>query len=283
MSHSQTSAIAAGARPLSSAEERPSLNRRLIAGLTLLALGVSLFATGIYHGFEHGSCSTTGYSSHYGPVPHCGKGVGWWMLLLMVGLVVAGAGAVLSGVGSSLGIPVLFVAVGAPFIALAFRHDHSHLLTGSSSSTGKLSAGIFGACFVVSGVVWGAIAGRSTVSRFSAGSLLGALIGCAAGVAIALAIGAGVSSAIGHSAQVPSAAASSSTASGAGGVTAGGGTAGGGTAAGGSAAAQASKRANAAITRAMSQAEKARKLAACVSAAGTNTARIQTCMAKYTP
>ena len=205
---------------------------------------------------------------------HCGKGIGWWMLVLMVGLFVAGAGAVVSGM-STMAIPILFVAIGAPFVALALRSGNTQLLLGASPSTGKLFAGIFGACFVIAGVIWGTVAGHSSVSRVAGGLRFGGVLASLVGVGLGFAVAAGVASAIGPSAptrlqqvsgdliqssspgwQSRAAAGQTSAAIG---------------------------QANAAITQATAQAERASKLAACVTAAGTNTAQIQACEVKYMP
>ena len=138
-----------------------------------------MLCLGIFHGFEHGSCSTTGYSRNYGPVPHCGSGTGWWMLMLMAGLVVAGGGAVLARSVGSLMLPFLFVAIGAPFIALALG-NHGRLLLNASSSTGKISAAVFGSCFVIAGLIWGVFAARD-ITGVSGGSLLGGLLAAVVG------------------------------------------------------------------------------------------------------
>jgi hypothetical protein len=168
---------------------------RLIIGLGLVGLGVGMLCLGIFHGFAHGSCSTTGYSRNYGPVPHCSKGIGWWMLMLLAGLVVAGAGAVLARSVGSLLLPLVFVAIGAPFIALALG-NHGQLLFNTSSSSGKIFAGVFGGCFVIVGLIWGAFAARE-ITGVSGGSLFAGLLAAAAGIAGAFAIAGGVSSAIG--------------------------------------------------------------------------------------
>ncbi len=262
--------LSGGQRSLSTEGAESGLDRRLIAGLALLALGAAMFALGIFHGFRNGSCSTTGYTGHYGPVQHCGKGVGWWMLMLMAGLLVVAAGVALAGTAQAVAIPVLFTAIGVPFVALALRSGDSHLLIGRSSSSGKLSAGIFGACFVIAGVVWGAFAARRAFSGLGGGSLLGGLLGALAGVGVAFAIAAGVAGAIGSSTAVstqPLTHGSSSASS----------------AAAIRSANHATSRANAAITQATTQAGEAEKLAACVTAAGTSTVRIQRCERKYTP
>jgi hypothetical protein len=190
------------------------------------------------------------------------------MLLLMVGLVVAGGGAVLCKTASGVGIPAVFIAIGAPFVALALHSGNIHLLQNTSSSTGKLYAGIFGACFVIAGAAWGAIAGRNAFSRLSGGSRLGGLFATVVGVGVAFAIAASVASAIGTASppapqQVnrginqPSTAEWPSLAG--------------------------TRHTHATVTQAQAQAEKATKLAECVTAAGTNAGKIQACEAKYMP
>jgi hypothetical protein len=154
-----------------------------------------MLCLGIFHGFAHGSCSTTGYSGDYGPVPRCAKGIGWWMLMLFGGLIVAGIGAVLARSFGALLVPLVFVAVGAPFVALAFG-NHGQLMFNASSGTGKIFAGVFGGCFVVSGLIWGAFAARG-ITGVSGASVLAGLLAAVVGVAAAFAIAGGVSSAIG--------------------------------------------------------------------------------------
>jgi hypothetical protein len=174
---------------------RSRLALTAVLGLGLVGLGVGMLCLGIFHGFAHGSCSTTGYSGNYGPVPRCAKGIGWWMLMLFAGLVVAGVGAVLARSFGSLLVPLVFVAIGAPFIALAFG-NHGHLMFNASSGTGKVFASVFGGCFVVAGLIWGVFAARG-ITGVSGGSLLGGLLAAVVGVAAAFAIAGGVSGAIG--------------------------------------------------------------------------------------
>ena len=175
--------------------KRAPLDVKLVLGLGLVGLGIGMFCLGIFHGFAHGSCSTTGYSRNYGPVQRCANGIGWWMLMLFAGLIVAGAGAVLARSVGSLLLPLVFVAIGAPFVALALG-NHGQLLFNSSSSTGKIFAGVFGGCFVVAGLIWGAFAARE-ISGVGGGSLFAGLVAAVAGVAGAFAIASGVAGAIG--------------------------------------------------------------------------------------
>jgi hypothetical protein len=232
----------------------------LILGLAFMGLGAGLFSLGIYHGFAHGSCSTTGYSQHYGPVPHCASGIGWWMLLLTGGILVALGGAALSGTASTILAPAMFVAIGAPCIALGLGGAHGQLAYGASSSTGKLEVGIFGACFAISGLVWGVFAGRNLVSRLRFSGLLASV----AGVGVAFVIATGVSGAIGSSPATSLNGLTQSTASNA----------------QSRAAAIQTRRA---VAQATAQAKTATKLAACVTAAGIHSNRIQACERKYVP
>lgn len=179
----------------------------------------------------------------------------------------AGAGAALSGTTSTLVCPVLFVAIGAPFIALALRSDHSQLLLGSSSATGKLSAGIFGACFVLAGLAWGAFSGRRALARLSSGSRLAGLVASVLGVGIALALGVAVAGAIG----TPAAGVGQKSAPAAGLAGTPGSTG------------LPNSAGNAALARAAAQADTAEKLGACVTAAGTDTAKILRCESRFKP
>jgi hypothetical protein len=256
------------------AEPRTAVDWGLVLGLALMCLGAGLFSLGIYHGFAHGSCSTTGYSQHYGPVPHCASGIGWWMLLLTGGIFVALGGAALSGTASTILAPAMFVAIGAPCIALGLGGAHGQLAYGASSSTGKLEVGTFGACFAISGLVWGAFAGRDLVSRLR----FSGLVACVAGVGVAFGVATGVSSAIGSSPGTSLNGLTQSTAS---------------NAQSRAAAIQtrhaiAQTRAAAiqtsrAVAQATAQARTATKLAACVTAAGVHSNPIQACERKYMP
>ena len=249
MSYLQSSVSSRVRRPLISRNEASSISLRLVIGVGLLALGAGMFALGIFHGFQHGSCSTTGYSRNWGPVPHCSKGIGWWMLMLMVGLVVLGAGAVVSGIGAIAG-GVLFIAVGAPFIGLGMGGAQGHLLLGASSGTGQLAATIFGGCFVVSGVLWAVFAGRDSVSELSAGSRLGGLVAFAGGIGIAFVIAGAIASGIGPTASAATTAAST---------------------------------ARAAASRQATMRQQINRLAACIITAGGDQAKIHACQAKYQP
>jgi hypothetical protein len=263
-------ALSTEPRSLGSDDVRAPLDLRLIIGLAILGMGAALFGIGLFHGFSNGSCSTTGYTPHYGPLPHCGKGIGWWVLIVTLAVVVATAGAMLSRTANTVLVPIMFVALGAPFLALGLRTSDAHLVLGTSAGTGRLETGIFGACFVIAGLIWGAFAGTRAVAEWAAGSRFGAVLAAVAGVGVAFVIGAGVSGAVGPmtppALQRATPVVSPAT-----------------SAAATAATSAAARRANAAIAQANTAAEKVAKLAACVSAAGTHVARVQRCEAKYTP
>ena len=48
----------------------------------MLLFGAVALGVGMHHLVATGTCSSTGYSSHYGPVPYCPKGTGWWIAKL---------------------------------------------------------------------------------------------------------------------------------------------------------------------------------------------------------
>jgi hypothetical protein len=202
MSVVQSSVASEQRNPFGAEPTRSPLDLRPVLGLGLLGLGVGMLCLGIFHGFEHGSCSSTGYSRNYGPVPHCANGTGWWMLMLLAGLVVAGTGAALARSVSGLMLPLVFVAIGGPFVALALG-THGQLLFNASSGSGKIFAGVFGGCFVIAGLIWGALAARQ-ITGVSGGSLLAGLLAAVVGVGAAFAIAAGVSSAIGKTTALSS-------------------------------------------------------------------------------
>ncbi len=99
---------------------------------------------GIHHLVATGTCSSTGYSANYGPVPHCPSGTGWWFAFVFGGIIGSLAGALMAG---SLGL--VFAGI---FGAIGFG-SLSILLDSTAKSGEKLFAGIFGGCFAIVGVV----------------------------------------------------------------------------------------------------------------------------------
>src|SRR5881227_3899048 len=68
-----------------------------IAGVALLLFSSVLLGVGMHHMIATGTCSSTGYSANYGPVPHCPSGTGWWFAFLFVGILGGLAGAAMAG------------------------------------------------------------------------------------------------------------------------------------------------------------------------------------------
>jgi Short C-terminal domain len=93
-----------------------------------------------------GTCSSTGYSANYGPVPHCPKGTGWWFGFLFGGVWMVVLGAFVSG-GSTLLLlmPTLFTAIGAGALTVGFD---SHAAHGA-----KTFGYIFGGAFAAAGLI----------------------------------------------------------------------------------------------------------------------------------
>jgi hypothetical protein len=121
----------------------PGLTNLRIAGVALFLFSGILLAVGMHHLVVTGTCSSTGYSANYGPVPHCPSGTGWWMGFLFVGIFGGIAGGMMAG---SLGLLFagIFGGIGVGALTVAFDHAAHH---GS-----KLFGGIFGACFAVVGL-----------------------------------------------------------------------------------------------------------------------------------
>ena len=143
--------------PFGAEPARSPLDLRLILGLGLVGLGIGMLCLGVFHGFAHGSCSSTGL------FPQLRAGAALQQGHRLVDADAdggAGRGGGRSGSGP-LGrlaacVPLVFVAIGAPFVALALG-NHGQLLLNASSSSGKIFAGVFGGCFVVAGLIWGAV------------------------------------------------------------------------------------------------------------------------------
>ncbi|HEY2772238.1 MAG TPA: SHOCT domain-containing protein [Solirubrobacteraceae bacterium] len=117
--------------------------------MAILLFSAILLGVGIHHMVATGTCSSTGYSANYGPVPKCPSGTGWWFAFLFGGII----GCL---VGSALAAGLAFVFAGI-FGAIGF--GALTIVLDSNASTGtKLFGAIFGGCFAVVGVIaWLAI------------------------------------------------------------------------------------------------------------------------------
>jgi predicted lipid-binding transport protein (Tim44 family) len=118
-----------------------------IVGIALLLFSGVLLGVGIHHLVATGTCSSTGYSANYGPVPTCPSGTGWWFAFVFGGVIGGLIGALMA---RSLGLVFagLFGAIG--FGALSI------LLDSHAQSTTKVFGAVFGGCFAVAGVAAGA-------------------------------------------------------------------------------------------------------------------------------
>jgi hypothetical protein len=120
-----------------------------------------LLAVGIHHMVATGTCSSTGYSANYGPVPTCPSGTGWWFLFLFGGIFGALAGSFLAG---SLALVFAGIFGGIGFGALTL------ILDSSAHSGTKIFAGVFGGCFAIVGVgAWIAVLSSALSGMRSAG------------------------------------------------------------------------------------------------------------------
>ena len=112
--------------------------------MALLLFSCVLLGVGIHHLVATGTCSSTGYSANYGPVPHCPAGTGWWFAFLFAGIFGALAGAVMAG---SMGLIFagIFGAIGIGALSLAFDSN--------AASGTQVFGAVFGGVFAVVGIV----------------------------------------------------------------------------------------------------------------------------------
>jgi hypothetical protein len=125
-----------------------------IAGVALLLFSAILLGVGIHHVVATGTCSSTGYSANFGPVPTCPSGTGWWFAFVFGGVIGSLVGGLMAG-SLSLVFAGMFGAIG--FGAL------SNLLDSSAQSSEKVFSAVFGGCFALVGVAAGISAIASSV------------------------------------------------------------------------------------------------------------------------
>jgi len=112
--------------------------------VALLLFSAVLLGVGIHHLVATGTCSSTGYSANYGPVPHCPSGTGWWFAFVFVGIFGAVIGGLMSGTMGLL-FAGIFGAIGFGALSL--------VLDSSARGSTKLFAGVFGGAFALVGIV----------------------------------------------------------------------------------------------------------------------------------
>lgn len=117
-----------------------------IIGVALVLFTAVLLGVGIHHLVATGTCSSTGYSANYGPVPHCPAGTGWWMAFVFAGIIGGIAGGLMAG---SIGLLFAGIFGGIGFGALSLLFDSN-----AQSST-QIFAAAFGGAFALVGVIAG--------------------------------------------------------------------------------------------------------------------------------
>ncbi len=131
-----------------------------IAGVAVLLFSAILLGVGIHHLVATGTCSSTGYSANFGPVPHCPSGTGWWFAFVFGGIIGCLAGAAMGGHGALI-FAGIFGAIGFGALSL--------VLDSNASSGTQVFGAAFGGVFAVVGIIaWGVIvvsAFRSLPSR----------------------------------------------------------------------------------------------------------------------
>ena len=117
-----------------------------IAGGALLLFSAVLLGVGIHHLVATGTCSSTGYSANYGPVPYCPSGTGWWFAFVFGGIFGCLIGAFMAGNGGLI-FAGIFGAIGFGALSL--------VLDSSARSSTKIFGGVFGGIFALVGVAAG--------------------------------------------------------------------------------------------------------------------------------
>jgi hypothetical protein len=119
-----------------------------IIGMAILLFGSILLGVGIHHLIATGTCSSTGYSADYGPVPTCPSGTGAWMGFLFGGIVLGMIGGFMLASSGPFSISPIFFGIfgGIGFGAMSL------LIDSKVSSGSQVFGGIFGGCFAVVGV-----------------------------------------------------------------------------------------------------------------------------------
>ena len=139
---------------------------RTIVGVGVLLFGAVIFGVGLHHMVATGTCSSTGYSSNYGPVPYCPKGTGTWFAFLFGGIFMVVIGGFVSGASSVvLIVPTVFSAIGIGSLTVAFD---SHVASGS-----KTFGLIFGGVFAAIGLIPALVIGGGALMRMARGGRAG--------------------------------------------------------------------------------------------------------------
>jgi hypothetical protein len=137
------------------------LSNARIFGVALALFSTVLLGVGIHHLVATGTCSSTGFSGNFGPVPTCPSGTGWWFAFVFGGVIGGLAGSMMAG-NFALIFASIFGAIG--FGALSLVLD-SHV-----ASATKVFGGVFGGCFAIVGVVAAAAVLKGALGALGGGS-----------------------------------------------------------------------------------------------------------------
>src|SRR5690348_9084803 len=96
-----------------------------IAGVAILLFSGILLGVGIHHLVATGTCSSTGYSANYGPVPTCPSGTGWWFAFVFGGIIGCLIGSALAA-GVGFVFASIFGAIGFGALTIVFDSSASN-------------------------------------------------------------------------------------------------------------------------------------------------------------
>jgi hypothetical protein len=132
-----------------------------IVGVAILLFSAVLLGVGIHHLVATGTCSSTGYSANYGPVPHCPSGTGWWFAFVFGGIIGCLIGAAMAGNGGLI-FAGIFGAIGFGALSL--------VLDSSAGSSTKVFGAAFGGVFALVGVIAGVFVVGGALSSLRSGT-----------------------------------------------------------------------------------------------------------------
>jgi hypothetical protein len=131
-----------------------------IVGVAIVLFTSILLGVGMHHLVATGTCSSTGYSANYGPVPHCPSGTGWWMGFVFLGIIGGIVGGLMAG---SIGLLFAGIFGGIGFGALSL------VLDSTAKSSTKIFGAAFGGAFALVGVIAGVTVLIGAISALRSG------------------------------------------------------------------------------------------------------------------
>jgi Short C-terminal domain len=119
------------------------LSNLRIAGIAIVLFSAVILGVGIHHLVATGTCSSTGYSGNYGPVPYCPSGTGWWFAFVFGGVIFG-----LVGAGMATSVALVFAGIFGGIGVGAL----TNVFDANAKSGEKVFSAIFGGSFAVVGV-----------------------------------------------------------------------------------------------------------------------------------